>query len=168
MTTGSLGQGTSLAVGMALGDMLKGRKNRVFLITGDGELDEGQAWEAAMFAAAKKVSNLVWLVDYNKKQLDGYVKDILEPFDFEAKFKSFGFDTVTIDGNDIEKLYDVLTKPASDRPLAVILDTVKGSGVKEVEDTVSNHSMNAGPELCDKWLAQLGEELTALRKEAGK
>ncbi len=168
MTTGSLGQGCSLAVGMALGDMLKGRKNRVFLITGDGELDEGQAWEAAMFAAAKKVSNLVWLVDYNKKQLDGYVKDILEPFDFEAKFKSFGFDTVTIDGNDIEKLYEVLTKPAGDRPLAVILDTVKGSGVKEVEDTVSNHSMNVGPELCDKWLSQLNEELAALRKEAGR
>ncbi|NCB74492.1 MAG: transketolase [Clostridia bacterium] len=168
MTTGSLGQGTSLAVGMALGDMLKGRKNRVFLITGDGELDEGQAWEAAMFAAAKKVNNLVWLVDYNKKQLDGYVKDILEPFDFEAKFRSFGFDAVTIDGNDIEKLYEVFTKPAGMRPLAVILDTVKGSGVKEVEDTVSNHSMNVGAEVCDKWLKQLGDELAALRKEAGR
>lgn len=121
-----------------------------------------------MFAAAKKVNNLVWLVDYNKKQLDGYVKDILEPFDFEKKFSAFGFDAVTIIGNDIEKLYEVLTKPAGDRPLAVILDTVKGSGVKEVEDTVSNHSMNVGPELCDKWLSQLNEELASLRKEAGK
>ena len=79
MTTGSLGQGTSLAVGMAYGDMLKGLDSRTFLIVGDGEANEGQVWEAAMFTAAKKVTNLTWLIDNNKKQLDGYTKDILEP-----------------------------------------------------------------------------------------
>ena len=81
MTTGSLGQGTSLAVGMALGDKLKGRSSRTFLIVGDGEINEGQVWEAAMFTAAKKVTNLVWLIDNNKKQLDGYTEDILNGAD---------------------------------------------------------------------------------------
>jgi len=160
MTTGSLGQGTSLAVGMALGDKLKGRKNRVFLITGDGEIDEGQVWEAAMFAAAKKVDNLVWMVDYNKKQLDGYVKDILDTGDLEAKFRAFGFDACTIDGNSIPALWNALTKPSrGGKPIAIILDTVKGKGVPEVEETMSNHSMHIKTEQGEKWLASLQEQL---------
>lgn len=162
MTTGSLGQGTSLAVGMAMGDKIKGRKNRVFLIAGDGEMNEGQTWEAAMLAAGKHVNNLVWMVDYNKKQLDGYVKDVLDPYDFEEKFRAFGFDAVTIDGNDVEALYDALTKKSEDKPIAIILDTVKGKGVKEVEETMNNHSMNVAPEVCDKWLEELRAELAAL------
>ena len=162
MTTGSLGQGTSLAVGMAMGDMIKGRKSRTFLITGDGEMNEGQAWEAAMLAAGKKVTNLVWMVDYNKKQLDGYVSDILNPFDFEEKFRAFGFDACTIDGNDIEALYEALTKKAEDKPIAIILDTVKGKGVKDVEETMGNHSMSPAAELCDKWLEELKAELAAM------
>ena len=92
MTTGSLGQGTSTAVGLALGDRLQGRDCRTFLIVGDGEAEEGQVWEAAMFTAAKKLTNLVWIIDWNKKQLDGYVKDINDPGDFQAKFEAFGFD----------------------------------------------------------------------------
>lgn len=155
MTTGSLGQGTSLAVGMAIGDKLKGRSCRTFLIVGDGELNEGQVWEAAMFAAAKKINNLVWLVDWNKKQLDGYVENVLNTFDLEAKFRAFGFDACTIDGNDVEQLYAILTKQAADKPIAVILDTVKGRGVREVEQTVSNHSMTPAPEVFDQWLAEL-------------
>ena len=160
MTTGSLGQGTSLAVGMATGDKLKGRSCRTFLIVGDGELDEGQVWEAAMFAAAKKINNLVWLVDWNKKQLDGYVEDVLNTFDLEAKFRAFGFDACTIDGNDVEQLYAILTKQAADKPSAVILDTVKGKGVKEVEQTVNNHSMTPAPEAFDQWLAELRSRQT--------
>lgn len=162
MTTGSLGQGTSLAVGMAMGDMIKGRDCRTFLITGDGEMNEGQAWEAAMLTAGKKVTNLVWMVDYNKKQLDGYVSDILNPFDFEEKFRAFGFDACTIDGNDIEALYDALTKKAEDKPIAIILDTVKGKGVKDVEETMGNHSMSPAADLCDKWLEELKAELAAM------
>lgn len=160
MTTGSLGQGTSLAVGMATGDKLKGRSCRTFLIVGDGELDEGQVWEAAMFAAAKKINNLVWLVDWNKKQLDGYVEDVLNTFDLEAKFRAFGFDACTIDGNDVEQLYAIVTKQAADKPSAVILDTVKGKGVKEVEQTVNNHSMTPAPEAFDQWLAELRSRQT--------
>lgn len=162
MTTGSLGQGTSLAVGMALGDKLKGRDCRTFLIVGDGESNEGQVWEAAMFTAAKKVTNLVWLIDNNKKQLDGYTKDILDSGDLRAKFEAFGFDAVRIDGNDIAQLYDALTKKAEDKPIAVILDTVKGKGVKEVEETMGNHSMTMTEETYDKWLEQLRAELAAL------
>lgn len=164
MTTGSLGQGTSLAVGMAMGDKLKGRDSRTFLIVGDGEVDEGQVWEAAMFTAAKKVNNLVWMVDNNKKQLDGYTKDILDSGDLRAKFEAFGFEAVRIDGNDLGQLYDALTKKAEDKPIAIILDTVKGKGVKEVEETMGNHSMTMTTETYDKWLADLNSELEALEQ----
>ena len=117
MTTGSLGQGTSEAVGLALGDRLQGRDCRTYLIVGDGEANEGQVWEAAMFTVAKKLTNLVWLIDWNKKQLDGYVSDILEPFDFEEKFRAFGFDACTIDGNDIEQLKAALRRVRDRRAL---------------------------------------------------
>ena len=162
MTTGSLGQGTSLAVGMAMGDKIKGRDSRTFLIVGDGEIDEGQVWEAAMFTAGKKVNNLVWLIDNNKKQLDGYTEDILDTGDLRAKFEAFGFDAVPIDGSDLDQLYDALTKQAGEKPIAVILDTVKGKGVKEVEETMSNHSMTMPEETYDQWLAELNSELDAL------
>lgn len=162
MTTGSLGQGTSLAVGMAMGDQLKGRGNRVFLVVGDGEINEGQVWEAAMFTAAKKVNNLVWLVDNNKKQLDGYTEDTLDTGDLRSKFEAFGFEAIQIDGNNIEALHENLTKKATEKPLALILDTVKGKGIKEVEDTMSNHSMAMSAEIYDKWLTQLRSELAAL------
>ena len=162
MTTGSLGQGTSTAVGLALGDRLQGRDCRTFLLVGDGESDEGQVWEAAMFTAAKKLTNLVWLIDWNKKQLDGYVKDILDSGDLQKKFEAFGFDAVTVDGHDVEKLYEALTKKAEDKPIAIILDTIKGKGVTAVEETVKNHSMNVGQDVFDAWLAELHEKQAAM------
>ena len=162
MTTGSLGQGTSLAAGIALGDRLKGLDSRTFLIVGDGEANEGQVWEAAMFTAAKKLTNLVWLVDDNKKQLDGWTKDINNPFDFEEKFRAFGFEAVRVDGHNLQQLHTALTRTPLERPLAVILDTVKGKGVSEVEQTMNNHSMSPSAESCDQWLAQLQAELDAL------
>ena len=162
MTTGSLGQGTSTAVGLALGDRLQGRDCRTFLIVGDGESNEGQVWEAAMFTAAKKLTNLVWLVDWNKRQLDGYVKDILDTGDLRQKFEAFGFDAVLVDGHDVEKLYEALTKKAEDKPIAIILDTVKGKGVTAVEETAKNHSMNVGQDVFDSWLAELREKQAAM------
>ena len=162
MTTGSLGQGTSLAVGLAVGDAIKGRSCRTFLMVGDGELNEGQVWEAAMFAAAKKVNNLVWLVDWNKRQLDGALCDVLEPFNLEEKFRAFGFDACTVDGHDVEALHAALTKPAQDKPIAIILDTVKGKGVSSVEQTASNHSMNVSQDVFDSWLAELQGKLAAM------
>ncbi|KMZ53772.1 transketolase [Dorea sp. D27] len=159
MTTGSLGQGTSLAVGMALGDRLKGRPGRTYLIVGDGELNEGQAWEAAMFSAAKKVTNLVWLIDHNNKQLDGYTQDVLDSGDLRLKFEAFGFDAVSIDGNNLEQLYMLLGKDVQDRPLAVIMDTIKGKGIKEVEETMANHSMAVTEETYDRWIWELKQQL---------
>lgn len=164
MTTGSLGQGTSLAVGMAMGDMLKGLDSRTFLIVGDGEANEGQVWEAAMFTAAKKITSLTWLIDNNKKQLDGYTKDVLNPFDFEEKFRSFGFEAISIDGNDVEQLENALTRRPIDKPIAIILNTVKGKGVEEVENTMGNHSMTPPPEAFDRWLAELHQKLEAAEK----
>lgn len=163
MTTGSLGQGASLAVGIALGDQIKGLDSKTYVFVGDGESDEGQVWEAAMFTAGKKLTNLVWLVDDNKKQLDGYTKDIMPQFDLEAKFAAFGFDAKRIDGNDVEQLYGALTAPVGDKPKAIILDTVKGKGLAEVENTMGNHSMTVGPEVCDKWLDTLRAELAGLQ-----
>ena len=162
MTTGSLGQGTSAAVGIALGDRLKGRDSRTYLLVGDGESDEGQVWEAAMFTAAKKITNLIWLVDDNKKQLDGYTQDVLPIFDLEAKFAAFGFDARRVDGNDIAQVYDALTAPIGDKPRAIILDTVKGKGIREVEETMGNHSMTVAADVCDKWLVGLRGELAGL------
>lgn len=167
MTTGSLGQGTSMACGLALGDRLKGRGSRTFLITGDGELDEGQVWEAALFASAKKLDNLFWFIDLNKKQLDGRTASVLDTGDIAAKFASFGFDTVKVNGNDIEAVYNAIeaAKLVANKPHAIVLDTVKGAGVKEVEETESNHSMNVPTEKWGEWIAALEVELKALYGE---
>lgn len=162
MTTGSLGQGTSTAAGLALGDRLQGRDARTFLIVGDGESDEGQVWEAAMFTVAKKLTNLVWIVDWNKKQLDGYTKDILDIGDLEKKFAAFGFDACTVDGSDVKQIYEALSKKPQDKPIAVILDTIKGKGVKQVEETMGNHSMTVGQDVFDSWLEELNAGLKAL------
>ena len=162
MTTGSLGQGTSLAVGIALGDKLKGRDSKTYLFVGDGESDEGQVLEAAMFTAAKRLTNIVWLVDDNKKQLDGYTQDVLPLFDLAAKFAAFGFDAQRVDGNDVGQVYAALTAPVGDKPRAIILDTVKGKGIPEVENTLGNHSMTVAPEVCDKWLAALNAQLAGM------
>jgi len=165
-TTGSLGQGTSQAVGIAMADRIRGRKSRTFLIVGDGELNEGQCWEAAMFTAAKKINNLVWIIDDNKKQLDGPTAEILPTYDLRAKFEAFGFDAVRIAGNDVEAIYDAVTKEATDKPIAIILDNVKGSGVKAVEETAANHSMTVKPEVWDSYIEAVKADLEALKKEA--
>ena len=164
MTTGSLGQGASLAVGMALGDRLKGRDNRVFLMLGDGELDEGQVWEAAMLASSRKMNNLYVFIDNNKKQLDSYVKDILDTGDIADKFRAFGFDTQKINGNDVAAIYEAIGQAAeiADRPHAIVLDTIKGAGVPEVENTLSNHSMSVSHEQAENWIAALNAEIEAL------
>lgn len=164
MTTGSLGQGTSTACGIALADKLRNHDCRTFLIVGDGEINEGQCWEAFMFAAAKKLSNLVVLIDWNKKQLDGYTKDVLNNENLDGKMAAFGFETVRINGNDVEALYDALenTKKGGDKPYAIVMDTIKGCGVKEVEETMGNHSMTVGADKFDAWLSELKDKLAAM------
>ena len=164
VTTGSLGQGTSQAAGLALGNRLKGRKNRVFLIVGDGELDEGQCWEAFAFAAAHKLSNLAVLIDWNKKQLDGRVDEVLPLGDIAAKMEAFGFDTVQVDGGDVEAVAGALerTRQGGGKPYAIVLDTVKGHGVAEAENTEMNHSMPINDERYARWMGELQADLAAL------
>lgn len=164
MTTGSLGQGTSLACGMAYGDRLAGRGNRVFLFVGDGETNEGQCWEAFTFASAKKLSNLVVLIDWNKRQLDGVSEEIYPAANFQAKMEAFGFDTVTVKGNDVDEVAAALerTRKGGEKPYCIVLDTVKGYGIDEVANTKMNHSLPVNDEQYEKWTAQLDAELKAL------
>ena len=162
MTTGSLGQGTSLAAGIALGDRIKGRDSKTYLIVGDGECNEGQVWEAAMFASAKKLTNLVWLIDENKKQLDGYTRDVLDTADLRVRFEAFGFEALRINGNDVTQIHEALIAPVGDRPRAIILDTVKGYGIADVAETFGNHSMTVGPDVCEGWITALKDELAQM------
>ncbi|MCZ0753909.1 transketolase [Aeromonas enteropelogenes] len=142
-TTGSLGQGISIASGMALSHKLAGRANRVFCIVGDGELNEGQCWEAFQFIAHHRLNNLTVFVDWNKQQLDGELVDIIHPFDLEGKFRAFGFDVVTVKGDDIARLLaEVKPILAPDsRPKVIILDSIKGQGVAYLEELSNSHHL---------------------------
>lgn len=167
MTTGSLGQGVSLAVGVALACRQKGLRNRVYLIVGDGECDEGQVWEGAMFASAQKLSNMTWILDNNRMQLDGPVREILDTGDLAEKFRAFGFDAVRIDGHDLNALAEALEAPedGSGRPRILVLDTVKGKGIGEIERMTSNHSITVPYDDAERWIAGLEAEIKALREE---
>ena len=143
MTAGSLGQGFSAAVGIALGLKMDEKPNRVYAIVGDGESDEGQIWEAAMFAPAKGITNITAFTDYNKQQLDGYTKDILDLGDLAAKWKAFGWFTQEVDGHDIEAL-DIAIDTAAEqkeKPSMIIMHTIKGKGCNFAEGIEKNHSM---------------------------
>ncbi|SFE47498.1 transketolase subunit A [Bacillus sp. OV194] len=148
MTTGSLGQGISAAVGVALSHKLSGNSNSTYCIVGDGELNEGQCWEAFQFAAHHKLNHLSVFVDDNKKQLDGLTKDIIDPIDFAEKFKAFGFYTLQVDGSSIQEIYDAikLGKTQNEKPVAIILDTIKGQGVPYLETKADNHHIRPNPE----------------------
>ena len=161
VTTGSLGQGTSQAVGVALGDKIKGRSSRTFLIVGDGESEEGQCWEAFAFASAKKLGNLVVFIDWNKRQLDGTLEEVLPMGDYVKKMEAFGFDTVMVDGGDVEAIAAALerTRAGGEKPYAIILDTIKGHGVKEIEETRMNHSLPVNDEKYARWTAELRPNL---------
>jgi transketolase len=148
MTTGSLGQGMSTAIGVALGNRLNERDNYTYLILGDGECDEGQIWEGALFAHHRKLSHLITFIDNNKKQLDGYTKDINDLGNIAEKFSSFGWHIQNANGSDIAKIYETIekAKEVKGQPSVIILDTIKGQGIKFVEDTMANHHMKFSAE----------------------
>ncbi len=148
-TTGSLGQGISIAGGMALSHKLAGRPNRVFCIVGDGELNEGQCWEAFQFIAHHRLNNLTVFVDWNKQQLDGELDEIICAFDLQGKFRAFGFDVCTVKGDDIAALLEVVKPvPAADaRPRLVILDSIKGQGVPYLENLSNSHHLRLTDEM---------------------
>ncbi len=143
MTTGSLGQGTSSAAGIALGQRMKGQNRFTYMIVGDGELNEGQCWEAFQFVAARKLSNCIVIIDDNKRQLDGYTKDVLYPFDYVKKMEAFGFYTQKVKGDDIEAIAEAIEKAQANKESAncIVLDSIKGQGVKYFEELKSNHSV---------------------------
>ena len=162
-TTGSLGQGVSLATGIAMAEKLSGKDNRVFTILGDGELNEGQCWEAFQFIAHHNLNNLTVFVDYNKLQLDGTLEEIIKPFSLTEKFRAFGFDSVEVKGDDIEGIYNLLKNPRgeNERPLAVILDTKKGQGVKYIENLKNSHHLR----LTDEVKAEIEKAVAELEGE---
>ena len=170
MTTGSLGQGISTAIGIALGSRLNGIDNYTYLILGDGECNEGQVWEGVMFAAYHKLDRLIALVDWNKQQLDGFTSDILDMGDFEEKFKAFGWHTQTVDGHDpgIIKAAIVDAKRYKDAPSAIILDTIKGYGCNFAEGIASNHHMNFTKEQMDSAIEDATQKLDYVRELAKK
>lgn len=142
ITTGSLGQGASSAAGAALGLKLSGKDNYVYLVLGDGEIEEGQVWEMAMFAAAKKLGNLIAFVDNNKLQIDGEVDDLCALGDIALKFEAFGWSACRVDGHDVEQIDSAIeaAKKQTGQPSMIVLDTVKGKGWSETEGKTGSHS----------------------------
>lgn len=161
MTTGSLGQGISVATGVAYGKKIENSPHYTYTLVGDGELNEGQCWEAAQFAAHQELSHLILFVDDNKKQLDGRTADICQTFDFVEKFAAFGWEAVRVDGGDIAAILEaVAAAKASDspRPKCIVLDTVKGQGIPMLEEMESNHHLRLSGELAED-LEQIAQEL---------
>jgi len=170
MTTGSLGQGMSTAIGLALGARLNDIDNYTYLILGDGECNEGQVWEGAMFAAHQKLDRLIVLVDWNKQQLDGFTNDIIDMGDFVEKFNAFGFHTQLVDGHDPGKIKSAIVdaKNNHDAPSAIILDTIKGYGCGFAQGVASNHHMNFTQEQIDKAIEEAEIKLAEVRELANK
>jgi len=140
--TGSLGQGLSIGVGMALALRLDKKPNHVYVIMGDGEQSEGQLWEAAMAASNFKLDNLTAFLDWNKIQATGRTEDIFSIPDLDKKWRAFGWEVITVDGHDVEKLIEVIeqAKKIKGKPVLIILDTIKGKGVSFAENTPTYHN----------------------------
>ena len=153
MTTGSLGQGISCAVGIALANRLKGKQSYTYCIVGDGELNEGQVWEACQAANHQKLGSFIVFVDWNKKQIDGRLEEVNDPADIAKKFESFGFKSQVVKGYDVEEICSAIdcAKASKTQPHVIILDTIKGLGVSFAERVEFNHYL-----VIDQAMAQEG------------
>lgn len=143
MSTGSLGQGISAACGMALAAKLQKKDYRVYTILGDGELEEGQVWEASMFASHRKLDNLCVIVDNNNLQIDGFIGDVCSPYPIDEKFETFGFSVIKVKADDfseLEKAFDK-AKETKDKPTAIILNSIKGRGISFMENKANWHGV---------------------------
>ncbi len=157
MSSGSLGQGLSAAVGMALAAKLDDKDYRVYAMCGDGEIEEGQIWEAAMFAGHRQLDNLTVIVDNNNLQIDGSVDEVCSPYPIDEKFKAFNFNVICIDGHDfdqIEKAFDE-AKSTKGKPTAIIAKTVKGKGVSFMENNVGWHGKAPNDEEFEQAIKEL-------------
>lgn len=157
MTAGSLGQGLSAAVGMALAGKLDQKDYRVFAMVGDGEIQEGQIWEAAMSAANYKLDNLIAVVDYNRVQLVDKTEQVMNVHPVTDKFEAFGWYTIEIDGHELTEILDALAeaKEVTDKPIMIVANTVKGKGVSFMEDKAAWHGNAPNEEELEKALAEL-------------
>ncbi len=164
-STGSLGQGLSIGIGIALAARLDKRDYHTFVMVGDGEIQEGQNWEAAMFAPFHKLTNLTLIVDYNRQQLDGWVADILDIAPLADKFRSFGWTPFEIDGHDLNQVVPALEQAranAGERPTAIIAHTVKGKGVSFMENNIEWHGIAPKPEQVEAAVKELAAEAAKL------
>ena len=164
MSTGSLGQGISAAVGMALAGKLDNKDYRCYTILGDGEIEEGEVWEAAMFASAKNLDNLLVIVDNNNLQIDGTVEEVNSPYPIFEKFEAFGFNTLAIDGNNFDEIEDAVkkAKECKGKPTAIIAKCIKGKGVSYMENAVNWHGAAPNEELYNTAVAELTQALKDL------
>ena len=165
MSSGSLGQGISVAAGMALAGKTSNADYKVYTVLGDGEIEEGQVWEAAMFAAHYKLDNLVAIVDNNGLQIDGKITEVCSPEPITDKFAAFGWHVITMDAHDfdsIEKAFDEAEK-ISGKPVVIVQKSVKGKGVSFMEDKCSWHGTAPNKEQYDQAMAELDARLEALK-----
>lgn len=164
MTTGSLGQGISAACGMALSAKLSGDTYNVYAVLGDGELEEGQVWEAAMFAAHYKLDNLVAVVDNNGLQIDGKISDVCSPYPIDEKFKAFGWHVVTMDAHDFDSIEKAFNEAETvvNQPTVIIQTSVKGKGVSYMENQVSWHGSAPNTEQYEQAMSELKAQLKEL------
>ncbi len=164
MSSGSLGQGISTAVGMALSSKHFESGFRVYAVLGDGEIEEGQVWEAAMFAGNKKLDNLVAFVDFNNLQIDGTCDEVNSPSPIDKKFEAFGWNVITIDGHDFDQIEAALNeaKQVKGKPTAIVAKTVKGKGVSFMENAVNWHGSAPNDEQAQVALDELEAALKAL------
>ena len=164
MSTGSLGQGISAAVGMALSAKHFGESYKVYAVLGDGEIEEGQVWEAAMFAGNKGLSNLTAFIDYNNLQIDGTIEEVNSAAPIDKKFEAFNWYTITINGNDFDEIETALKEAEIvDKPVAIIAKTVKGKGVSYMENAVNWHGAAPNDELYEQAMTELKAALAALQ-----
>ena len=164
MSTGSLGQGISAAVGMALSAKHFGQDYKVYAVLGDGEIEEGQVWEAAMFAGNKGLSNLTAFVDYNNLQIDGTIEEVNSACPIDKKFEAFNWHTIVIDGNDFEQIEKALKEAETvDKPVAIIAKTVKGKGVSYMENAVNWHGAAPNDELYEQAMSELKAALAKMQ-----
>ena len=161
MSTGSLGQGISAAAGMALAAKYQGKTNRVYTLLGDGEIQEGQVWEACMFAAHYKLDNFCAIIDNNGLQIDGAVADVMSPYPIDEKLKAFGFEVTVVDGHDFEQLEAAFAqaKATKGKPFAIIMKTVKGKGVSFMENNAGWHGKAPNDEEYAQAMAELKAQL---------
>jgi len=164
ISSGSLGQGLSIAVGMALANRMDGLNSRIYCIIGDGETNEGQIWEAAMTASHYKLDNICAIIDYNKLQIDGFCCDIKDTLELDAKWKSFGWEVIETDGHDVEKLMDSYDKAAGikGKPQVIVAHTVKGRGVSFMENQVKWHGVAPKKDEYEKAISELDAQLNLL------